>query len=130
MNLFAHFVVSLALAAAFYPFFGSYALLVLLTGFFIDLDHYLAYIFMTGDFNPFRANNYFLEKKPRNVFCVLHTVEFIAVIVVFSVFSTSGFILLAGLISHHIMDFYNGLKLNRLNSKVIFMIPCLVRLLR
>lgn len=112
-----HFLVSIMLTAILYPFFGSLAFLVFLTSFLIDTDHYLVYVIKMRSFNPFKANRYF-DNNFEDVFCIFHTVEFFLIIVLGAVFfGVAGKILLFGLVVHHVMDFYNGYKLDRLNAK-------------
>src|SRR3989339_618988 len=118
MNLISHFIVSAVLAAILYPFVGAYAFLVLVSGFLIDADHYIYYVFKYKNLNPLKANRLFTDRKLVGVFCVFHTVEVLAVVSVLALFTMSGRLLLLGLVVHHLMDFYHESKINRLDSKV------------
>lgn len=117
MRLLAHFIVSFVLALAIYPFFGSYSFLVLVSGFLIDVDHYLYYLLSGRGWNPFEANDFFIKVKSYNILCVFHTIELFLAVVVYAFFSRYGVILLVGLVVHHMMDLYSEYVLDRMDSK-------------
>ncbi len=125
MKLVYHFLASSLLCGVLYPFFGNYAFLVFLTGFFIDLDHYPVYVFKFRGLNPFKAKEYFYHCEEENVLCIFHTVEFFIAMVILAVFSAVGCILLGGLFMHHVMETYNEFKLGKPRGKAKFLISAL-----
>ena len=54
-----HFIVSLFLAVILYPIFGWIVGVILIGGFFIDVDHYLLYLFKKKDYSLRNAYFYF-----------------------------------------------------------------------
>lgn len=141
-----HIIISFIIALVLYPFFGLYSIAFFLAGFLIDFDHYLEYVIMTKNINPFKAYSYFIkiyQKNQKNIikkkqvkwkkvhFHMFHTFEFILIIGIISFFSKIVLFVFFGLISHFILDFaYNYyLKIkfkqefcNRCHSAAVFLL--------
>ena len=50
-QVYLHVLFALIFAAILYPFIGNYSIVVFLSGFVIDIDHYLYYIIKKNDLN-------------------------------------------------------------------------------
>ncbi len=131
MNLKAHFIVSLVLSIALFPFFGIYALLALVTGFLIDIDHWLGYALKFNDWNPFNSFRYFKNcdcaqfKEGKFGFIVLfHSVEFLIVMIVISIFIPLIWIAIGSWLIHIIMDlvYESQIKVHKIYSIILFYI--------
>ena len=114
MLLLIHLIVSLILVAILFPLFGFYSLIVLIGGFFIDLDHIIFHGVKFKSFDLMKAYNYCREitvnkkiKEYKKVIKVFHSVEFVFLIAVFSFYYKIFLILLMGMIIHIIMDLIN-----------------------
>ena len=82
-----------------------------LTAFFIDVDHYIYFIFKKKSFNLKKAYKYFLclnkEMKTKKIrlLVFLHTIEFFILLVIFTFIYYSIFLpLLLGFLIHYILD--------------------------
>lgn len=112
MNLIMHFSSSLVLAFILYPIFKYNALIVLIGGFLIDIDHYLWYIFKFKKFS-LKDCYYYCGVLARNdnwrsvsgSLLIFHTIEFLFLMVVLSFYFKSILIFTIGLLLHYIMDF-------------------------
>lgn len=117
MFLFPHIMLSALLSLALYPIFGAYSILVFVGGVFIDVDHYLEYVFRTKNTSLRKAyrnymsmnTKYFddLKKKrmPSKTYHLhaFHTIELLSAIVLISYFSKQ-YLFLYGVIFHMSLD--------------------------
>ncbi len=99
-----------------YPAIGLYAILVFLATFLIDVDHYLVYVKRKNSLNPKKATNYFFKihqglkpklkagKKVKAPLLFTHTVEFLLLVFLFSLFSPFFLFILTGFIFHSLLD--------------------------
>ena len=56
-----YLVSGILLMIGLYPFFGFYSIFVFLATYFIDVDHYLWYVFKNKDFSLKKAYKYHLK---------------------------------------------------------------------
>ena len=94
MNLREHFIISLILSIAIFPIYGYQSLLVLVSGFFIDIDHYFYSIYKHKNFNM--IDSYYYNKRrdiaKHDTLGIFHTVEFwILMLVLFIIFKNDFF---------------------------------------
>ena len=104
-----HFIASTILVFLAWPFFGFWALAIYLGGFFVDVDHYLVYLFRKKDFSIPRSVEYF-KKDHRKGLYIFHTIETIVplfILAVYHIFFLATFI---GLMTHLIMDWIYEIK--------------------
>ncbi len=111
METWKHFVVSAILSALIYPVFGWKSLLVIAGGVLIDVDHYFWYAYkyrrygLTGCYRHFmkglEGDNY---KHNVGILLVFHTIEFLIMCLLLSVFTDYAMIFTIGLLSHYILD--------------------------
>lgn len=85
-----------------------------LAAFFIDVDHYLLYIFTKNDFSIKRAYKYFKtyrkSEKAREKLFIFHTIEFFIIIVVMIIlFLHIFFPILLGFVLHTSLDIVGSL---------------------
>ncbi|MBI2541867.1 hypothetical protein HYV80_04110 [Candidatus Woesearchaeota archaeon] len=106
-----HFVVSLILAAIFYPYFNWQVLFIIIGGVLIDIDHYFWYIFRFRKLSILDCYNYHLTGTKKNNFkdvkgslMIFHTIEFFLINALFSLYSDFGIMLTIGLLFHYILD--------------------------
>lgn len=111
MKTWIHFLVSLIIALFLYPFFGWKVLFILVGGVLIDIDHYFWYVFKFRKLNIIHCYKFFLERFDKikikeliGSLLIFHTVEFLAIMIIFSFFSEIIFFSLIGLISHYVLD--------------------------
>ena len=69
-----HFIASTILVFILWPFFGFWGLAIYIGGFFVDVDHYLVYVFKKKDWNLFNSIRYFKQGYKRSLY-VFHTIE-------------------------------------------------------
>jgi len=107
MDISKHFIVSCILSILLFPTYGFSSLLVFISGFLIDIDHYIWYALKFKDFNP--KNSYIFHKERRQLIEVdrlhiFHVIEFwLLMLILGIVFYIPTLIL--GLVIHLIMDF-------------------------
>ena len=78
MKLYQHFIVSCLLAALLYPFYGAYSLLLMITGYLMDIDYIFIYFFRFGDLHPLCAYKYLTTAQmTRKDLFLFHSIEFI-----------------------------------------------------
>tara|TARA_Y100000310_G_C19966257_1_gene483448 strand:+ start:91 stop:471 length:381 start_codon:yes stop_codon:yes gene_type:complete len=95
------------LIAIFFPFFGWSSLIILLGGFFIDVDHYLIYVIKKKDFSLIRAYNYFRygsSKDFEDTPLIFHFVELTAIFIFLSFFNYLILLLTIGILTHLLLD--------------------------
>lgn len=106
-----HFLASLVLCAVLYPFYGINSFFVIVSGFLIDLDHYLWYVYKFKNFNFIKAYKFYLKinkeksfAKQKKCIIIFHSVEFLILMVILSFYSKIMFIILIGLLYHYVLD--------------------------
>lgn len=102
----------------FYPEIGYLGvLIILLSTFFIDVDHYLYYVYRKKDWSLRNSYNWYFiigrkgkkftvkqKKKSYSELCFLHGIESIIILAVLSYFSLFFFYILLGFVFHQILD--------------------------
>ncbi len=114
MRLKYHFIVSLLLSIILYQPYGYQAFLVMLSGFLIDIDHYLWYIIKFKDFSLKKTVEKTKDTTIKYKFHVFHLYDIMIILLILSFFSKIFIVLSIGLLVHLIMDYYymekNGYK--------------------
>lgn len=109
-QVYLHALFALIFAAVLYPFIGIYSVVVFLSGFVFDVDHYIYYVIKKRDFNF--VNGYFyhvpgskVHESHRDSLHIFHTWEvwLLLFILTFLIHEIFLFILL-GLLFHMIFD--------------------------
>lgn len=108
-----HFVCSLITSILLYPVFGVNAIYFFLGGFFIDVDHIfllpfkLRYLYLKRHYSigvaDLKERNFGLYK---NSLFSLHTVEIVIILIFLSFHNRIFFIILLGVLFHHLLDIY------------------------
>lgn len=115
-----HFIASLILFIALYPYFGLSSLIVFLTGWLIDFDHVLYYVFKFRDFSYKRMYKYYYEHKfKEKVINAFHTIEFYILIAVLGFYSIYALIAAVGLFAHVVMDFMHFISIKKYNLRYL-----------
>jgi len=105
-----HVIFTGIFALILYPYIGFYSLIVFLSGFVFDIDHYFYYAVRKKDISLINAYSYSLErtksgKKERDVFHSFHTVEFWILLIILSFWIHKIFLFVfIGLIFHMFFD--------------------------
>lgn len=92
------------------PLVGIKVLYFFLASILIDLDHYPMSIIATKSFSIKRMFRYhqelfkYVKKNPYLGLCIFHTMEFLAIFIVLSFYSSIAFYILLGLIYHLVLD--------------------------
>lgn len=112
-----HFFASFLLMLVIWPFFGFWSLFVLLGGVFIDVDHYLRYIFLKKNWNLKKAY-YFFKRRDCNCLkkevYIFHTIETLILLIILSFFHKLFFITLIGWLLHISMDFFYNKRTHKI----------------
>lgn len=117
MFLLPHIIFSALLSLALYPFFGAHAFLAFVGGVFIDVDHYLEYVFRTKNISLRKAYRSYVDtnlkylddlknhRKPKSSYRLhlLHTIELWIVIILASYY-LKQYLFLYGVVFHMSMD--------------------------
>ncbi len=101
------------------------ALVIFLSSFLIDVDHYFVYILRKKDVNLFRAYKWHillgrnLKEKLKQIpfYHVFHSVEFIILLGILSFFSRWFFYILIGVLFHSFLDFYGFIAHKEFKSR-------------
>jgi hypothetical protein len=106
-------------------------LLIFLSSIFADIDHYLVYVKRKGNFSLKKAYIYFVNyekskeiKKEVHPLFIFHTVEFVALLIIFSFFINFFFYIALGLLFHMILDFIELKKLNQVDLRCFSITEC------
>ncbi len=89
-----------------------FVILFLLVAIFIDIDHYLLYIFRKNNLNLFKAYYYcrndvdkeFIKEGKNRILCVFHNIEVFLVLLVLSFFISFFVPIVIGYVFHSIID--------------------------
>lgn len=124
------FLVSLSLYILGFSLSGS--LIVFLSSFLIDLDHYLYYVVKTKSYNPFSSLKWFkkiddnskkIPKNERKNFYsgvyFLHGIEALVILIVLSLFYKPFFFIFLGFVVHQILDLIEILVLGESPDKLL-----------
>ncbi len=136
-----HAILGLIFSAALFlifPQIGIFGfLIILLSSVFIDVDHYLFYIFTKKDWSLKNANKWFKDKiakarklprekrrkNPRHIPCLLHGIEAIIILSILSFFHIFFFYILIGFLFHELLDLIQiviiGFPINHLCSQTL-----------
>jgi len=114
MNLIPHATAGLILSIILYPVFDNYVIILFISSFIFDIDHYIEYIIRKKDFSLLKAYKEAkeLNKKQKtlkqvfiiDVLHIFHTIEFLIILGILSFFSKIFLMILIGLLSHNLLD--------------------------
>ncbi len=117
-----------------------YLLLVFLSSFLIDFDHYICAVKKNGNFNIFHAFKYHEEQRnleekekrrgtrKKGDFHLFHTVEFHVMIGILGIFISPFFYIFIGMVFHSLLDLIWLLKEDRFYRREYFLINWVKRL--
>lgn len=105
MLILTHFLVSLILALGLFPIYKWYVLIIPIVGTLMDLDHVPYYIIRFKSLNPIKAYNYFKGKIECKDLAILHTVELLIVLFIFSFYNKIILIIFLTVLLHIMLDF-------------------------
>ncbi len=124
-----HLLISLILAAVFYPIFNLKVLLIIAGGVLIDIDHYIFYICRFRNFSIRNCYKYCHTvikgknfKETIGTLLIFHNIEFLLVSIIFSIYSQLALMFTIGLVFHYIMDITHRYSL----AKSIISSPSLI----
>ena len=80
------------------------ASLIFLSSFLIDFDHYVWYVIMKKDFNLKKSYDFFNQDPYEKRIMLLHTVEFLLLVFMFSYIWNIFLFVLYGMLFHSILD--------------------------
>ncbi len=131
MDLSRHFIVCIILSILLFPSYSYQSFLVFLSGFLIDIDHYLWYSLKYKNFNP--KTTYVFHKRRLSLktidrLHIFHTFEFWLLILILSL-KYPLFPIVIGLVIHLIMDF-SEMPLNSKNLRSTSLIFWLYKSIR
>ena len=107
MDISKHFIVNCLLSILLFPTYGMSSFLVFISGFLIDIDHYLWYAIKFKDFNP--KSSYIFHKERKQLkeidrLHIFHVFEFWLLLLIISLIISIP-TLIIGLVIHLVMDF-------------------------
>lgn len=111
MKIRDHIKYSLLPTIILFYIYKTNALFFFVSTIFIDIDHFIEYVFKTGDFSVKRMFSFYeqigdeLGKSYYLGLSIFHTVEFMLLAAVLSFYADIGKFLLAGILYHNILDF-------------------------
>ena len=118
-----HFLTALILSAILWPFFKINVLIIIFSAVFIDVDHYILYIYRKKDFSLMRAYSFFknlgdIFKKTGKTYreyslCIFHTVEFFIILFILGFISPFFQFVFLGCSFHVIIDILSDFYENR-----------------
>jgi len=115
MYLRYHFLACVILTILLFPFFSYYSLLVFISGFLVDIDHYLYDIFNSKTFNLFKAYKMHMNKEMmrKDQLHIFHTLEFIILFLSLVIVSMNIYLIILGIsfIIHLSLDYIYELYL-------------------
>jgi hypothetical protein len=93
------------------------AFIAFLSSFLVDVDHYLIYVFRTKNLSFKKAYGFFVESTNKIYYrgyrCplfIFHTIEFLIIIAVLSIYFKIFLFVIAGVLLHWALDWYVLLK--------------------
>mgnify|MGYP001182934791 FL=1 len=97
---------SSTLALILYPFFSWKILFIFIGGILIDIDHYLLYVHRYKKFNLSDCYSYCTDNDKEHIgeLQIFHTIEFLLMFVIFSIYSQLALMFTIGLLAHYIGD--------------------------
>jgi len=108
MYLRHHLLSCIILVLILFPFYSYYSFLIFLLGFFIDLDHYIYYVFKYKNFNLIKSYKSFMDKKMirKDQLHILHTIEFIILFLLATIYTKNIYLIFIsiGFLVHLILD--------------------------
>jgi hypothetical protein len=107
----AHILISSILALILYPFFSWNVLFIFIGGVMIDIDHYFWYTLKHKKFSLSNCYKFYMDRSEISrihendgILLILHTIEFLIVTVILSLYYEFALLFLVGLVSHYILD--------------------------
>lgn len=122
-----HFILSLIFSILLFPLYNYNIILIFLSAFFIDADHYLWYVLKFKNFNFRQAYNYHVESKEKDKLHIAHTVEFWILILILSFYFRFFYFILLGIIFHNILDLIYELVKQTKKNRALSIIAWLIR---
>jgi hypothetical protein len=108
MDLKYHFLACTILALILFPFYSYYSLLILIFGFFIDLDHYLSDVIRTNNLSLIESYRMHMNRnlEIKDQLHIFHTIEFIVLFILLTIVSNNFYLIFIGigLVLHLILD--------------------------
>ena len=115
-----HFLVSLFIAVLLYPIFSWQVLMIFAGGVLIDVDHYLLYVYRFRKFSLKGCYNYHHVDVKKNhhkdvfgALLIFHTVEFLLLSALLSLYSTLALMFTIGLSAHYALDIIERYRLEK-----------------
>lgn len=115
-------------------------LIIFISAFMIDLDHYLYYVFSKKDVNPFHTYSWFMENSQKSKFIpkdkrkevysgvyIFHGIEALILLVFLSFYNNIFFFIAIGFIIHQIFDLIEIYNKEYSYEKVLSFIYSLIR---
>lgn len=106
-----HFIFTAVLAGALFPFFGRGSLIVFLSGWLIDADHFLLWVVTRRNLHIGKFYHYHMVESERNNYRsedgnlhLAHTIEFLALAVIAAFLHPLALVFLIGLLGHYLLD--------------------------
>lgn len=111
-----------------------FPLLIFLSSFLIDFDHYMCSVFKTKKFGLFHSFNYYRELmkeelkkkaagfKEKSDFYIFHTIEFHVLIGLLGFFWIGFFYVFIGMVFHSLLDIYSIILEDNLFQREFFLL--------
>lgn len=119
-----HLIASLIVSLLAYPIFEMFSFLIILTGVFVDVDHYLLYVYKFRSLDLKKAFDFHISlkevkkgEKQITYIYVFHSFEFMLLLLLLSFYSIIFVMLFLGVILHVIMDWIYDYK--HPNKKIV-----------
>jgi hypothetical protein len=111
MHTLTHAVISGLLSIILYPIYGVNVIYLFLGGFFMDIDHVFMIPFKLKYLNiskQYRQIMHYIKNKSfesvKETLFILHSIEFLIILLVMSFYSEIFILILIGVVLHHLLD--------------------------
>ena len=112
-----HFLAALILSIMLWPIFRRVVFAIIFIAVFIDIDHYLTYVFWKKDFNLTNAYHFYIKRgatyrktgkiDKKYSLCIFHTIEFLLLFSILALIFKFFQILFIGYALHFFQDLFS-----------------------
>ncbi len=123
-----HIAFGILLSILLYPHFGFYVIIIFLSSFLIDVDHFLWYGFKYKNWNLKEIYKYYIDdEKFRDILNIFHTIEFLILLIVLALYFRFFLFVLIGVGFHYVLDIIHMVTCKKYGRRAISLIGWLKR---
>ena len=123
-----HIAFGILLSIILYPIFGFYIIIIFLSSFLIDVDHFLWYGFKYKNWNLKDSYKFYIENtKYKDVLHIFHTIEFLILVILLTLYFRFFLFILIGIGLHYILDAIYTITHKKYGKRAVSLIMWLKR---